>query len=410
MARKEKASPKQNVSSFLSSAKGEERKDCGGIVGLQLPSLALMYLLESNVLPLSKGIGIAGPYQSNKSTFGFEILRWFANAGGASDLIETEGDKVSGDLIPSLLGPEAYKAFRSQSVSSIEEAQTALTRIIDKFQGYEDRNFAVGVLLDSLSGSNTEGASKTINEEGHATQDYARAASLWTSYFKTAFNRLPGWPMTLIYVNHLKDAMNAPTGTKTTPGGVAQYFHASIYIWLRMMEEKQYKTWKVGGKSVTRPTSVRRLRIKCEKNSLGSAHRQVDVNLIWYPDLQGTQITEFDWMGADALFVASHQDDVGLSHEGEPHFTKLAKLCDMSCDKNLYSSKRLKLDGAEGYEAGLALRKDVALWEALQLFFLVKRHKVWHGEPMDAVPPTPEHESEPIRSKPKAKEVKADDV
>jgi hypothetical protein len=177
-----------------------------------------------------------------------------------------------------------------------------------------------------------------------------------------------------------------------------------------MMEEKQYKTWKVGGKSIMRPTSVRRLRVKCEKNSLGSAHRQVDVNLIWYPDLAGNQITEFDWTGADALFVASHQDDVGLSHDGEPHFTKLAKLCDMSCDKNLYSSKRLKLEGAEGYEAGLALRKDTALWEALQLFFLIKRHRVWKGEPMEDVPPVPEHESEPIRSKAKAKEIKADDV
>jgi hypothetical protein len=410
MAKKEKASPQQNVSSYLKTANNEDRKDCGGIVGLPLPSLALMYLFESNVLPLSKGIGIAGPYQSNKSTFGFEILRWFANAQGVAELIETEGDKVSGDLIPSLMGPEAYKAFRSRSVVSIEEAQTSLTRIIDEFQKFEDRNFAAAVLLDSLSGSNTEGASKTINEDGHATQDYARAASLWTSYFKTAFNRLPGWPMTLIYVNHLKDAMNAPTGTKTTPGGVAQYFHASIYVWLRMMEEKQYKTWKVNGKSIMRPTSVRRLRIKCEKNSLGSAHRQVDVNLIWYPDLEGNQITEFDWHGADAAFVAGHQDDVGLCYDGEPHFTKLVKLCDMSCEKNLYSSKKLKLEDAEGYEAGLALRKDPEMWEALQRFFLVKRHKVWGGAPLDAVPPTPEHEEEPIRAKAKGKESKADDV
>jgi hypothetical protein len=402
MARKEKTTPKQNVSSYLRAAEGAERKSCGGIVGLPLPSLALMYLFESNVLPLAKGIGIAGPYQSNKSTFGFEILRWFANAGGVAELIETEGDKVSGDLIPSLMGAEAYKAFQSRSVFSIEEAQTSLTRIIDKFQTFEDRDFAAGVMLDSLSGSNTEGASKTINEEGHATQDYARAASLWTSFFKTAFNRLPGWPMTLIYINHLKDAMNAPTGTKTTPGGVAQYFHASIYVWLRVMEEKQYKTWKVNGKNVMRPTSVRRLRVKCEKNSLGSAHRQIDVSLIWYPDLQGKQVTEFDWRGADAALLAAHQDDVGLSHDGEPHFTKLVKLCDVSCEKNLYSSKRLKLEDAEGYEVGEALHADPKLWQALQLFFLVKQNKVWEGGPIP-VEPTIEHEEEPIRERKKEK-------
>lgn len=399
MAKKERPTPAQKVAEFLKNCTEGERQNLGDVCGVPVPSLAFMWLIAGNVLPLGKGVGLAGPYQSSKSTLGFELMRWLTTQPvGLAHYVETEGGKVSRDLASSLMR-EGFERMLSYPADSIEVAQACIMKAIEKTRLNEDRDYSVGVLLDSLSGANTDNINEDVVKSGFASQDFSRAASLWTTYLKTAMNRMAGWPVTLIYVNHLKDAINAPRpGMKTTPGGKAQYFHAALYLWIRKVAESERKTWSVDGEDVVRPTSIRHLRIVCEKNSLAVDGRAIDVDLCWYHALDGNQVTFFNWLGADAKFLSEHQGDYGIVQgEKGPRYGKLSELVDVSVSDKRYVSKRLKVSAVEGHELGLKLHGDKELYARLQSFLCIKQHRIW-PEPMPEMPPEKAHEEAPVRN------------
>ena len=59
-------------------------------IGVPIPSIALQWVLNTNVLPLSRMLEFGGAPECCKSTFLYEVIRWFLDAGGHAVLFETE--------------------------------------------------------------------------------------------------------------------------------------------------------------------------------------------------------------------------------------------------------------------------------------------------------------------------------
>jgi len=206
------------------------------LTGIPLPGLALRWLLESNVLPLGQLIGLAGPPKSHKSSLGYELMRWTMLHGGQSLLFDTEG-KISADLLPSILGEQLAAGARApiHACESVEDAQKRITATLDFLRKKNVKDMPFCLMLDSIAGVSAEGRrEKILGKVGHAEQDFPREALAWTSFFNTIPSALTDWPYLMVYVNHLKEKPQSKPGhapSKISPGGMWQYFRASLVLW-----------------------------------------------------------------------------------------------------------------------------------------------------------------------------------
>ena len=72
--------------------------------GFEIPSLALQYICQSNVLFMESLMLIAGKEATHKSSFAFEVARWVLSSGGFARLFNTEGGKFNPRLPPAVIG------------------------------------------------------------------------------------------------------------------------------------------------------------------------------------------------------------------------------------------------------------------------------------------------------------------
>ena len=155
--------------------------------GVELPSLALRWLFDSNVLPLGHIIGFAGPPQSQKSSLALEMSRWILGQKGYVSYIDCEGGKVSSSLIESIIPPELIKRMPLTCCPTIDSAQKQITTIIEGLKTYgADKGVKplYGILIDSLTGAPTEGYSKRVDKSGHDEPTWGDMAKSWTGYLR----------------------------------------------------------------------------------------------------------------------------------------------------------------------------------------------------------------------------------
>ena len=377
------------------------------ITGVPIPALSFMYLIDSNVFPVSKCVGIAGYPESNKSALGFEVMRWFIQHGwpdaGFGKLIENEGAKLSPSLLRSIVGYDKVDTHVQVTQSqTIDVAQRHLTFSLDYLKKNSSRDVAMAMVLDSLTGSDTEESGDKIRETGFADRSFPTGALSWTQYIRWISGQLVGWPASFIFINHLKDKPAKERGGYAPPekgvaGGTAQSFHAAFYLWMKLIGEDKRLTRVVEGKTVKCPQRVRNIQIECHKTSIGESRRGITVGFCWYFE-DGKQHSYWDWEGATARLIAALQDDEVRDIKGLKncfHKSVLADILDVKVTEKLYSSKRLGLQHVTPSEFGAAVHADAKLMDELMKFYCINIHPVWRpgvqlpapAAPADAVVP-----------------------
>lgn len=359
-------------------------------IGIPLPHLSLMYLLQLTIFPLSKDIGLAGKPASCKSSLGFYFMKLICDHGGYSHLFDCESGKFSPNLIRSIIGDKFIKQGRMSmtTCNSIDEAQIGLNRYTDGVMAQDPmRSIPCMFIVDSLTGSDVEESAEKVTKEGMALKAFPIGALSWTRFFKIYSNRLIGWPIAFVYLNHLKDKPPPPgmghlPPQKTTPGGVAQDFHASIYLHTTLIKDGRTATRDVVGDTIECPTDFRRLKLFTQKNSLAAGKKSIIVDFLWYYDENGDQVSYFDFETATAELIASMQG--GESELSSPERKALKEICDLACTKGQYYSDRLGLDGVNGVTAGHAIESDPALMEALTKFLHISKYPVLPKPELDA--------------------------
>lgn len=374
----------------------ENSIDPSNVYGLPVPSIAFSYMMDCNYLPVGKVIGIAGPSQSQKSSLGFEISNWVINSyGGYGHLAENEG-KHSPSLIQSLIGEDVFsKKFFVTFSEDLQDTQSRITRTVESIRKRKERDELWAIVLDSLAGPQSEGDAQQVAKDGFAESGYPLEAKLWTRYLRYLVAAINTYPIVFISINHLKDKMATRPGMpagKTTPGGVAQRFHSSIYFWVRRVSQREdaltRETWEipsvVDGQVVSTvqplPINIRRINIECEKNSMGVDKREIEVDFCFFQDTYGNPRSFFDWDGATARFLVDKQKTSGSIGTAEGNsYGKLSALLKVECDKNRYYCPEFGLEDVAANVVGYAIRQRPDWVAKLELFFGVKKLKRWEG-------------------------------
>jgi hypothetical protein len=359
--------------------------------GIPFEHFSMMYLFMTNVFPLSKIIGIAGPAGSNKSSLAFTFVRMICDYNGMAKLVECEGGKYSPQLIESILGTRYVQSNRllMNLCANIDDAQKVMSETEQGLAKFDpERSIPFGVVVDSLTGTETEGETHNIAEEGFAGRAHPISALSWTRYFKKYSADLIGRPMSFIFVNHRKEKPPAPGShgppQKRTPGGDGQWFHSAVYIYTDCLKQAKAATRNIEGETLDCPNEYRTIRMHTEKNSLAPGKRTIISDFIWYYDEDGTQHSYFDFDAATTYIIEDSQSaenkNVSLVER-----KALREFCDITSSKGIYTSKALKIEGANSTTIGAAIRKDPEMMKKLMLHFHISTYPVFETCDLDTV-------------------------
>jgi len=139
------------------------------VFGIPLDSLALMWLVDSNVWPLGRVTMTHGAEQSGKSAFLFWLEKLFIKFGGTGVYISAE-NKDSPSLMKSLLGEE-IKYVDYRRAKTIQQWQLHVSHAIDHYrekQGESGGKFPMVIGVDSIAGVQDESVKKKVDEQGYA--------------------------------------------------------------------------------------------------------------------------------------------------------------------------------------------------------------------------------------------------
>lgn len=361
------------------------------VIGLPLPSLSLMYLFDSNVFPLGKSVIFAGAPSAQKSSMGFEVLRWFTEAGGYGQINECEGAKLSPSLLRSIVREEGYKRVSANICQSIDEARQKIVWALD-YQKKNDpkKTIPFAAVWDSLSGATTESmVEKVLGDEEMNARSFPENALYYSKVLPVLNGQIALWPFTIIGINHLKEKPSAMPGmppTKTMPGGDNPKFMAGYVFFMERIGAEQRMTRVVDGKVQSCPTEIRKLNIKCAKSSFGTDLRSIPVDFSWYHDQElGEQVSVFDWDGSTAkmLNVLQNKEKGEMkSFRGmEKGFVKggLADIVDVEESHGTYTSDKLGLSQVSASDLGAAVHANEVIMEQLIDFFHFHRYPVFAG-------------------------------
>lgn len=251
------------------------------LIGLPLPALSARYLLQSNILPLSRFVHLRGKFSSGKSALLIELMRWFAMYGGGGVMIDTEG-KASRSMIDGMCGhnPDYTQRLRVVKAETVEEWQKkyiSLCQLVRKQSEAGNEVYPLCIGVDSISAVEVDRRVEKVAEEGHAAAGHPALARNLSDFMRTALIRtLRHAPILLVATNHLKEEINQ-TGfgpPKTySPGGAALDHYPTIILDMERISAKLIDRNGQQGQQV---------RITAAKNNLGAFGRRITVNLLWY--------------------------------------------------------------------------------------------------------------------------------
>lgn len=344
--------------------------------GVEVPSLALQYLLNSRVLPFSKMIEIFGAPGAGKSTFLYEIMRWSLQAGGFAYLGETE-QKDSIDIRraickwnKSLISRISvkYDITLEGWVNQLNEAITYYDKLYEKY----GPSFPVVYGIDAVTSAGTERSFEEFKDEGCGTERVAELANRLTSYVRNLPGRIKDKPACLVFVNHAKQKIGATAGfgdEAETPGGKAVKYYSLIRLELKYVGQEK----RVAG-------TIRKVKIKVRKNGIQEAGKEMLVRLRYSktpdpvdPEKSILQI-EWDWDTADIEFLL---DQLKGKEGGAERKKAVAAIIDLNETKigteGAIWSDALGIPEEEPVtlkEAGRILHENEELMEKLRGFFL----------------------------------------
>ena len=298
--------------------------------GVPIPCLALRELIESNVWPLSRFTQSGGPFGSYKSSFIFELARWYLLNGGWVAGIDTE-NKVSESLMWSILPPEFRDPERPDlqsrvcllGANTINEWQQMLTRYVDIIDNTRPNlpQYPGLLYVDSMMGVDCAESVEKLRANGEAVgRNFSEAPLLISNFFRTMPSLLTGLPITIHASHHEKVDLNSPGGnTMRRAGGVAPDYYATLDLQFK----RRAGTTVIGQAAEyepipSRPYHARTVVLKVRKSSMGTDHKQLTTLIKWRFEHSGDtmqQHTWWDWHGASADLMARRTqqlEDAGI--------------------------------------------------------------------------------------------------
>lgn len=295
-----------------SSAAVSTEKDA--VVGLYIPSLAMRYLLQNDVFPLSRIYQLTGEEGSCKSALLWEIMRWHMMAGGGAVLAANE-NKDSPDLRNAIFyWNERYRnRMVVEETYAMEQWQKVFTHFSQRFAAQFDapggpgRSIPMCFGVDSITATAPQSEIDEILKVGYATRGFAILANLISRFMKAMPALIKDYPFTMVGTNHLKPATTAQgLPTANVPGGKAVKFMETYELELKKAQNADIEKSSYAGL---------RLRILCRKNSLGPSRRAIHAEMIWWyqpgPDGKPLQYAIWDWGTADIEFLVGLADVSG---------------------------------------------------------------------------------------------------
>lgn len=324
--------------------------------GLPLNNLALMWLIDMNIWPLSRMTFTHGQEQSGKSAFFYWLNKLYVTNGGTGNIVSTE-QKDSSTLMDSLLGDER-KYVKYHKADSTQDWQAVVTDCLRFYKGTVGSHSPYPLLVgvDSLQGVMDATVQEEILKQGFAPgRAYPVTAASTTYYLQAIMKELPGYAVGFHCVNHTKQKLQQAheekgeslTGASSRAAGASHMrFANSLDLWfvrkgdIKPTEGRPYKGFYVN--------------IRVNKSSFGDAHRAIRAQLCWTPDpaAPGGQRTWWNWDATTAELIKGFKDATKGKH---PIFDALKGFTESS---NRYSCKALGLQGVEGHELGAALHAD----------------------------------------------------
>lgn len=305
-------------------------------VVIPIPNLAMRSLIRANGWPLASVTTSSGPPKSQKSSFSFEVARWYLEAGGACLAIDTE-NKLSPTLLYSLVDPMYAEPpmdvlLQIMKTRTTEEWQTGVANRMEALEDILEKakkkpEFPTFVLVDSVGAAGSEAMTDSIGSSGSAPgKGFSDVAQLNTQFMRYLSAAQVGMPITTHFVNHEKNRMDGSNG-KVNPGGDAIPYHSCLNLRFspaRMADKEGSKdgdkkkgaspTFSRVGEDGLR-VEGRNLLIKPTFNSFASnIASELTVAFMWkyVPQENGTfkQLSWWDWDTATANVILDNKKDL----------------------------------------------------------------------------------------------------
>ena len=291
---------------------GEARKL---VVGIPLPSLSLMNLLQSSVLPLGRLYQITGEEGSSKSSFLAEMMRWILIYSGYSMVFETEGKDIA-ELREAIWEyNETWLNVRSlvDPCDSLDHWMKSLGKEIGEVTKYNEgyggspgigwRNpYIFGV--DAFTSAAADETIAKIDKDGSPGRSYPLEANLISTYGRTWPDKLRRTSIIVAGTNHLKPKRDDHGNEVShSPGGKSLKFMESVEI-----QMKRLNRYKEASKSGVW------LWIETMKSSIGERLKSARVAMVWdwrYHDdvADWRQHVYFDWHTATLDMLLQFEAD-----------------------------------------------------------------------------------------------------
>jgi hypothetical protein len=172
-------------------------------VGISYPSFCLEMLTGSSVLPLSSCYILAGPTNSFKSHFAFEIARWIASINGIVALAENEV-KYNRDMPPAVMGRTLGEQVWIYECQTFNQVESSLVDGIDRRDKYET-TVPMMQIVDSIVGNSTASNAKKLRDSGEIERGYPANALAAANFLPSYLPMLSQKPYLGLWVTHSKD-------------------------------------------------------------------------------------------------------------------------------------------------------------------------------------------------------------
>jgi hypothetical protein len=351
-------------------------------------NLPMQYLLGVDVVPMERTMALVGKEGSLKSVmswyFGALFLRY--QYAGMVFFVDAE-HKTNDDQIRGVLQNDNLLEFVFPvAVHNLSELCEALMVYSQQYNALVPASdIPCCYIVDSIGAVTSKAAQEAMDKTGNASNaagyDAARRAMMLTEQFRAWVpTYLSGRPMTLVYINHLKEKMGIDDSGKTKGGGRPSYMPPEKtspggvhkdYLNTATIEMIKQSTPPV--KSEMRAVVT----MKTLKASLTETGRRIEVMMrtigpmnMRYPegDTLGALEAEddvqrifvyFDW---DSALVEILTRDKGATFEK----AALDNVLTITGSGNQLGCKRLGLQLVSKQELGAAIHADAAVVKELQ--------------------------------------------
>ena len=367
------------------------------LVGIPFPSLALEWLTENDVFPLSQVVIICGRWGTCKSALLYEIFRWFAKFGGGAIHLENE-TKFSEDLCTSIMGIDLANPSCPVIVNkctSVEDWQKRLTFYLKeqkkRMVGTAEepgpgRTIPICFSIDSIMGKSSEEKQEKIQREGSAGRHGPVESLKINDYMAAMSHEFDHWPYSLVMINHLKPKVSMGDhddggDPEDSPGGKRVKFQESF--------ELRTSVWK--SKIDTADFDGIGIRIKCAKNSFGITGRQIKTRMLWWDEVVGQHaktgqplyqrrtVWDWDWATVNWLNDLAEKYKKRLK-EADFHIAVRSPTADVECLAQSRSLGMGKDDWEPFHVVGAMIRENPDVMEQIRTALSIKRRVLMKGD------------------------------